>query len=309
MKLARIVSIIMLLLQQKKITAARLAEMFEVNVRTIYRDVEVINLAGIPITTSPGVNGGIGIMEEYKVAKGLFSTADITSLLIGLGSLPLTGEEVQTTIAKIKGLAPKERMRDIELKSRQIVVDHTPWYGNRPLQRSLTEAKSALDGSRYLVFQYYDGSGRESRRKVEPCHLMLKDSNWYLIAYCTLRLDFRVFRLSRMSEIEVLDETFTPREYEYDTSDMPEPPQEIRLKLMVDESLRGLMADYCGRENLEPCGEGRIRVDFPFIESDYNYGMLMAFGDKCECLEPETIRRELRQRAKDLIRLYQGSVQ
>lgn len=305
MKLARIVSIIMLLLQHKKITAARLAEMFEVNIRTIYRDIEAINLAGVPITTSPGVNGGIGIMEEYKVEKGLFTVSDITSLLTGLDSLPLTGEEVLTTIAKIKGLVPQERMRDIELKSRRIVVDHSPWYGGRPLRQNLAAIKSALDRSRCVVFQYYDGSGRESRRKIEPCQLMLKDSNWYLLAYCTLRGDFRIFRLSRMSDIEVLDEIFTPREFEYDASDAPEPPREIMIKLLADESLRGLMADYCGRESLVPSGASKILVDFPFIESDYSYGLLLGFGDKCECLEPETIRRELRRRAGDIMRLYQ----
>ena len=305
MKLARIVAIIMLLLQHKKVTAAKLAGMFEVNIRTIYRDVEAINLAGIPISTSPGAGGGISIMEEYKVEKGLFTASDITSLLIALGSSPLTNEEVSTTIAKIKGLVPEEQMRAIEFKTRQIVVDHTPWYGRRPLQHSFAKVKAALDGNRLTAFQYYDGSGRESRRKVEPCQLMLKDSNWYLLAYCTLRDDFRVFRLSRMSEIRVLDESFTPRDYEYDPADAPESPEEMVLKLLVDESLKGLMTDFCGRENIEPYGDRLIMVSFPFIESDYGYGMLLSFGDKCECLEPERVRQEVKRRAASLLNLYQ----
>ncbi|MDR1045258.1 MAG: YafY family transcriptional regulator [Candidatus Adiutrix sp.] len=304
MKLARIVAIIMLLLQHKKMTAARLAEMFEVNIRTIYRDIETINLAGIPISTSTGAKGGISIMEEYKVEKGLFTASDITSLLIALGSSPLTNEELATTIAKIKGLAPEERMRNIEFKARQIVVDHRPWYGHRPLGTIFKEIKAALDGNCLASFQYYDGGGRESRRTVEPYQLMLKNSNWYLLAYCTLRQDFRLFRLSRMSELQVPGETFSPRNFEYEASDAPERPREITVRLLVDESLKGPMADFCGLKNLQPCGDSKILVDFPFIESDFGYGMLLGFGDKCQCLEPETVLQEIKRRAADLLALY-----
>ncbi len=303
-KLARIVSIIMLLLQHKKITAARLAEMLEVNVRTIYRDVEVINLAGIPIITTPGVNGGIGIMDEYKVEKGLFTTADIISLLFGLGSLPLTGEEIATTIAKIKGLVPREQMMKVEMKTRQIVVDHTRWHGRRPFQGDFNDLKAALEGHKLVSFRYYDGHGRESRRRTEPYQLMLKDSNWYLSAYCLTRGDYRVFRLSRMSEVKVLKEVFQPRDFCYEASDTSEMPY-MTIKLLVDKSLRGLIADYCGRENLKPRADNKIMVDFPFIESDYGYGLLLSFGDKCECLEPPKIRREVAKRASDLLSLYQ----
>ncbi len=305
MKLARIVSIIMLLLQHKKITAAKLAEMFEVTTRTIYRDIEVINLAGIPVTTSPGVNGGIGIMEEYKVEKGLFTTADITSLLIGLGSIPLTGGDLLTTMAKIRGLAPKEQIRDIEMKAGRVIVDHTPWSGRgRAFQAHLAEIKAAFDGNYLISFDYCDGCGRESTRRVEPYHLLLKESHWYLLAWCVSREDTRMFRLSRMSGLRVLDERFTPRELDFRPPDEP-PPRTVTLKLLVDESLRGWMADICGRENLRPHGDGKFLAFMPFIESDHGYGMLLCFGDKCECLEPESIRLEVKRRAADLFRLYQ----
>lgn len=306
MKLARIVSIIMLLLQHRKMTAARLAEMFEVNIRTIYRDIEAISLAGIPVTTSPGAGGGISIMEEYKVAKGLFTAADITALLIALGSSPLTSEEVSITLAKIKGLIPEGQMREIEMKSRRIIVDHSPWYGRRPFHYNFSEIKAALDAGRLADMQYYDGTGRESRRVIEPYQLMLKDSSWYLLAYCRLRGDFRVFKLSRMSEIKVLTETFTPREFKYEADDVSQSPPGVIVTLLIDESLRGLMADYCGRENLRPGPGNKLLVDYPFVESDFGYGLLLGFGDKCECLEPETVRREIERRAAGLLKLYQA---
>lgn len=304
MKLARIVSIIMLLLQQKKVTAGKLAEMFEVSIRTIYRDIEVISQAGIPVTTNQGANGGIGIMEEYKFEKGFFTIADITSLLIGLGSIPLTSEDVLATIAKIKGLAPKEQIQDIETKAKRVIVDHTPWSGLRPLPSHLETIKSVLETNKLIAFDYYDASGKESTRTVEPYHLLMKESTWYLLAWCLTRQDIRMFRLSRMSELRLLNEQFTPRELDFNPPDEPL-PNSVTLKLLVDESLRGYMADICGKENLEPHGDNKFLAHYPFIESDYGYGMILCFGDKCECLGPEPIRREIKRRTESLFKLYQ----
>ena len=119
MKIDRIISIIMVLLERKQVSATKLAEMFEVTPRTIYRDVETISKAGIPIYACTGVNGGISIMEEYKIEKKLFTISDITALLIGLGSIhsTMSSEEVQNTIAKVKGIIPEDQVRDIEIKS------------------------------------------------------------------------------------------------------------------------------------------------------------------------------------------------
>jgi predicted DNA-binding transcriptional regulator YafY len=118
LKIDRLISIIMILLERKKISAVKLAEMFEVTPRTIYRDIETINLAGIPIITYPGINGGVGIMEEYKIDKKLFTTSDIATLLMGLGSISnaMSNDEIINTLAKVKGLVPAEQIRDIELK-------------------------------------------------------------------------------------------------------------------------------------------------------------------------------------------------
>lgn len=124
LKIDRLISIIMILLERKKISATKLAEMFEVSPRTIYRDIESINSAGIPIITYPGINGGIGIIEEYKIDKKIFTTSDIETLLRGLKGISstMTNEDIINTIAKVKGLVPDEQIKDIELKSNQITI-------------------------------------------------------------------------------------------------------------------------------------------------------------------------------------------
>lgn len=122
----------------------------------------------------------------------------------------LAGKEIISTLAKVKGLIPAEQIRDIEFKSSQITIDLTPWAGNKNLQPTLEVIKKALDENKNLCFRYSDFVGKNSIRVVEPYHLVLKGANWYLQAFCTSKLDFRIFKLTRISEIEILDETFTP---------------------------------------------------------------------------------------------------
>ena len=308
LKIDRLISIIMILLERKKISATKLAEMFEVSTRTIYRDIETINLAGIPIITYPGINGGIGIMEEYKIDKKLFTTSDIAALLMSLGSISLaiTNDEIISTLAKVKGLVSDEQIRDIELKSNQITIDLTPWIGNRKMQQGLEKINKALDEKRFLSFEYSDSSGKKSNREIEPYRLVLKESNWYLQGYCTFRGEFRIFKLSRISSLEVLDETFIPREFDTKPLGVWDNIEKniIVIKLLVHESLRDRMSEHCGEESIQPYGENKLIVNFPFEENEFGYNLLLSFGDKCECLEPEHVRDEIIRRIKSLLKVY-----
>ncbi|WP_019908599.1 helix-turn-helix transcriptional regulator [Paenibacillus sp. HW567] len=306
MKIDRLISIIMVLLEREKISASQLAEMFEVTRRTIFRDIEAINQAGIPIITYPGVHGGIGIMGEYKIEKRLFTVSDITALLTGLGSMHATmsSEEIMNAMAKVKGLIPEEQIREIELKSNQIVVDPMPWLGNKNLKLNLKDIRTALHERRLLSFQYSDQEGNKTRRKVEPYRLVLKDSNWYLQGYCSSREDFRIFRLSRVTDLELLEEIYTPREF--DSSPLTPPDHnKITITLRIDSSLLDLMLELCGEENVEPCGNNKFTVKFPFTDNDFGYQMLLRLGDKCECLEPPHVRAELIQRIKAVLGVYE----
>lgn len=308
MKIDRLISIIMVLLEGKKISAAKLAEMFEVTPRTIYRDIETLSLAGIPVASYPGVNGGFSIIEGYKIDKKLFTTSDITTLLIGLGSISstLSSEDIVNTLAKVKGLVPAEQMRDIELKSSQITIDLTPWAGNRNLQYNLEKIRTALNERRLVSFKYFDRVGEKSIRKVEPYRLVLKETNWYLQGYCSSRQDFRIFKLSRISKLEILNDTFIPRDLHTESLGNSEwiKKRIITIKLLADESLRERLLDYCGEQNIELYGNNKLMVHFPFTEDEFGYNLLLSFGDKCECLEPANIRAEIIRRIKNLSDVY-----
>ncbi len=310
MKVDRLVSIIMILLDKERIGAQELADMFEVSPRTIYRDIETINMAGIPVRSASGVGGGFEIMQKYKIDKKVFSTADLSAILMGLSGLSgmIRGDELVNALAKVKSFIPAERAKDIELKTNQIYIDLSPWMGNRNIQPYLEMIKSALQENKLLIFEYVAHHGNKTTRTVEPYQLVLKSSHWYLQGYCHERHDFRLFRLSRMSNLQVQEETYTPREYQKPTLDFTDivETMQTKIKIRIHKSVMDRVLDYCTYEHFSPDGDAHYIVSFPFIENDYYYSILFSFGDKCECLEPLHIRTEMKRRILDIAAMYEN---
>jgi predicted DNA-binding transcriptional regulator YafY len=309
MKIDRLVSIIMILLDKERIGAHELADIFEVSPRTIYRDVDAINMAGIPVRSTSGVGGGFEIMQEYKIDKKVFSTADLSAILMGLSSLSnmIRGDELVNALAKVKSFIPADKAKDIELKANQIVIDLSPWMGNRNIQSYLEIIKTALQESRLLTFEYADRYGNKTLRTAEPYQLVLKGHHWYIQGYCHKRNDYRLFRLSRISNLQIQDEFFTPRDFQkpqLDFADILETMQ-TKIKIRIHKSLMDRVLDYCDYEHFSPDGDEHYIVDFPFIENEYYYNILLSFGDKCECLEPPHIRAEMKRRIHDIAALYE----
>lgn len=308
MKVDRLVSMIMILLDRERIGAQELADMFEVSPRTIYRDIDAINLAGIPIRSTPGVGGGFEIMHSYKLDKKVFSTADLSTILMGLSSLSnmVRGDELVNALAKVKSFIPADRAKDIELKVNQICIDLSPWMGNRSIQPYLELIKAAMQESRLLSFAYVAHHGNQTVRTVEPYQLVLKSSHWYLQGYCHKRNDFRLFRLSRMSNLQVREEAFIPRDYQKPALDFAGiwETMHTTIKIRVHESVMDRVLDFCSYEDCSPDGAEHSIVRFPFIENDYHYNILFSFGDQCECLEPPHVRAEMKRRAQKIAALY-----
>ncbi len=310
MKIDRLVSIIMILLDKERIGAQELADLFEVSPRTIYRDIDAINMAGIPIHSTPGVGGGFEIMQNYKIDKKIFSAADLSAILMGLSGLSnmIRGEELINALAKVKSFIPADRAKAIELKVNQICIDLSPWTGSRNIQLYLEIVKAALQESRLLSFEYVAHHGNISSRTVEPYQLVLKSSHWYLHGYCHKRNDFRMFRLSRMSNLQIQEKTFIPQEYQKPALDFAEvlETMQTKIKIRVHKSIMDRVLDFCTYEHFSPDCEEYYIVNFPFIENEYYYNILFSFGDKCECLEPLHIRAEMKRRIQKIAVLYEN---
>ena len=308
MKVDRLVSIIMTLLNKERIGAQELADMFEVSPRTIYRDIDAINMAGIPIRSISGVGGGFEIMPEYKIDKNVFSTADLLAILMGLSNLSnmIQSDELVNVLAKIKSFIPADRAKDIEIKKNQINIDLSSWSGNRNIQPYLQMIKTAIEDYKQISFGYIAHHGNKTVRTVEPYQLVLKSSHWYFYGYCYHRNDYRLFRLSRMSDLQIQQETFIPRNYQKPILDFEEilTAMQTEVKIRIHKSILDRVLEYCAYDHFTSDGDEHYLVSFPFIENEYYYDILLGFGDKCECLEPLHIRAEMKRKIQNIAAMY-----
>lgn len=308
MKLDRLVSIIMILLDTDRISAQQLADRFEVSPRTIYRDIDTINMAGIPVLSTPGVGGGLQIMQRYKADRKVFSPADLSTILMGLTSLStiIHGDDLANALAKVQNFIPANQAKSIQLTANQIHIDLTPWLGNTTTQPYLKTIQTAIQQNRLLSFEYIDRHANPTTRTAEPYQLILKGAQWYWQAYCCTRQAYRLFRLSRTLNLHMQQETFTPRHYPKPQLDYPptKKPTQTTIKLRIHTSIMDRLLDLCPYTHFTPDGQEHYLVDFPFIESDYHYQTLLSFADKCECLAPPKIRSELKRRIQATATLY-----
>lgn len=308
MKVDRLVSIIMILLEKKRVGAQELADMFEVSPRTIYRDIDTISMAGIPVRSTSGVGGGFEIMPDYKVDKKFFSIDDLSALLMGLTNLSgmMRGDELVHALAKVKSFIPAEQAKEIELKANQVCIDLNPWMGNGNIKQYLEIIKNALQNNKLLSFTYMDGHSNKTDRIVEPYQLVLKGNHWYFQGYCHSKNDYRLFRLSRMTDLQMLQETYKPRDYQKPILDFEEILETLQtdIKIRIHKSVLDRVLEFCTYDRVTPDGEEYYLVNYPFIERDYYYDMLLSFGDKCECLEPIHVREEIKRRIRSIALIY-----
>lgn len=311
MKIDRLVSIVMLLIERPRVQASELADLFQVSQRTIYRDIESLSLAGLPIVTYPGVGGGIALMEQYKLDKRLLNPADLAALLRGLGSLrhSLPDRELARTLAKLKGFIPSEQADEIELKANQVIIDPTPWGSDLRLKPLMDALQAAISEHRLFCFHYLRPDGAEQQRCVEPYCLMSKSLRWYLQGFCLLRQEYRTFKLTRMSRWQAEDQHFEPRAFKPITIDEESWNDGPRLELLLlfPNAFRSVLDEWCSQEQIQPYDEQRIVAQFSFPETEWIYQFILGWGPYCEVLAPQRVRAKVARMLKDAASLYPSS--
>lgn len=211
MKIDRLLAIVMVLVNKRRVKAQELAMMFDVSIRTIYRDIDTINMAGIPIVTFQGLNGGIGLAEGYKLDKNVLTTDELSSIAVALKSMSYSLKDTGANWAleKIQGIIPKEKEESFKEDTEQLFIDLSSWDNDTYFKNKFYILKSAIKEKKSINFKYYSTKYEETVRKVDPYTLVLKSQKWYLYAFCHMRNDFRLFKISRMKEIDILKDTFS----------------------------------------------------------------------------------------------------
>lgn len=305
MKLDRLLAITMLLVNRKRITATELSEYFEVSIRTIYRDIEAINQAGIPIVAYQGIGGGFEVVDNYKLERQLLNSEDLRSIMVALKAVNTTLDDhtVTNAISKIKVLAPETGPEQTE----QMILDFSPWGGNKNQPIKINLIKKAIAERRLIAFHYTNYQGETISRLVEPMTLILKGFTWYFYGYCRAREDFRFFRLSRIKDLTLSSETFIRRENEPDNSlwekEWNSEPL-VKLTLKFAPRLRAMVEDFFDAENIMVTADGDIMVIAEFPDNEWTYHHILSYGDGVEVLKPEIFRETISQKARSIQKIY-----
>jgi len=288
MKLYRLFEIIYILLEKKTVTAKELAEHFEVSTRTIYRDVEAISAARIPIYMSKGKNGGISLLPGYVLDRKVLSEEEKTDILSALQSLnSLDKSSVENTLNKVSSFLGTRNQSYYE-------IDLDDW-GNL-IKDQFEKSKQAIISKKLLSFEYLSFLNKRSKRIVEPYKLWFKGKNWYLRAYCLNKNEMRVFRFSRMRDVKILDDGFEPRVLDFMNYDEYQTThQTIEVVMKIDNDMEYRVLDEFFEKDVVQNRDGSFTVRMNYIEDLWLYGYILSFGSSAKVISPPELQNKIQR--------------
>ncbi|WP_068784207.1 helix-turn-helix transcriptional regulator [Paenibacillus phocaensis] len=284
-KIERLISIIMILLKKEVVSTKEFAQWFNVSKRTILRDMETLSLSHIPIYSVRGVNGGYGIMEEYKVDKRLLSSSDLENILTALGGLEqiFISEEVEMTMKKIEAMvSPLSPNPSLQLS-------FYDWEGRSEIAQTLKICQESISNRNLIAFDYIDKNGMRSKRLVEPYQLHFSESSWYLKGFCLQRQGYRTFKLSRIDQLHREESSYIPRDDLMDQDqDAGYQPQLITVKVLISPSIKDHFIERYGRKSIEPYSSDRELATIQVPQSEIGFQFLAGFGTLLKVIEPQS---------------------
>ena len=300
MKIDRLIGILSILLQRDKVTAAELAEKFEVSRRTIVRDIEDLCKAGIPVSASQGRGGGISVMEGFKIDRTLLSEEDMKAILTGLQGLDSVSES--SRYRRLMDKLDAENAVGAVGAGNSIIVDLSSWDKNA-VSPKLETIKQAIESREKISFMYYSPD-RTERREIEPYRLVFQWASWYAWGFCTKRNDYRMFKLTRMTDLTV-GEKFVPREIPaYSCDKLRHTRGEIAVRVRFDSSVKWRIVDEFGAEYLTEDEDGSITLDFTWSDVPSFYSYIAGFRDAAEIIAPEEYRKEFSEVLEKMLKRY-----
>lgn len=304
-RIDRLTGMILLLQGQRVITAERIAEHFEVSVRTVYRDLAALGEAGVPIVAEAGV--GYSLMRGYHMPPVMFTEDEAAALFMSGEVTEQVADEslrqsLRSAMLKIRSVLPEERRDYLNRLNQTIGV----WFRRseeRGKRDSLMPVQDAIVRRRCLAIHYNTANrGAITHRVVEPLGLVFYAHQWHLIAWCRLRRDVRDFRLDRVSSWEVLDECFhghegfSVRDFLRDCGDGCElVPVTIRVAREVVERFRAEMP--CTPLSETPTPDGWVEMELLAFSVEWLADRLPGFGTRAEAIAPEELRAKVREAA------------
>ena len=293
----RLFEIVYILLQKKKITARELAEKFEVSTRTIYRDVETLSRANVPIYATQGKNGGVALLDRFVLNKTILSEEEQNQILFALQSMKnVPGQDEKGVLEKLSTLFNKA-------VSDWIKIDFSSWKKDGAQKTRFEIIKKAILNKSRIEFVYYNSNGEKSKRIAEPLQIWFKDKSWYLMSYCKLKEDYRIFKISRMKEIKMLREHFErelPKEQKNKTRDF----KIISLKLEISKDMAYRVYDEFENEGIIKNKNGDFVVKVEYPENEWVWSYVLSFGEYAKVLSPKKAKEIIKEKLEKSLENY-----
>ena len=296
MRDSRLFRILYYILEKGKVTANELSEKFEVSVRTIYRDIDVISSAGIPIYATQGKGGGIEIADDFVLKKSLLSEKEQERILVALKGLEGINKQYENELlTKLSAFFKVKNTNWIE-------VDFTNWQRGNEYDELFNDIKSAVINKNIIRFTYFSSNEKETSREVKPIRLLFKGWDWYVYTFCLLRNEFQYFKLSRIRDLKILDENFEDSYEDVVLIKEMEYKDIVRVKLKFDRKVAFRVYDEMG--DIKEDKEGNLYAEIE-LPNDYNlYNYIFSFGESVEVLEPIEIRNKIRDMINKMSKIY-----
>ncbi len=306
MKIERLLGIVVYLLNRDIVNANALAEKFEVSTRTIQRDIETLNLAGIPITSIQGINGGYGIIDGFKLDKQITSKEDyqfIIAALIGMSSA-YNSKKIETTLEKLLSVSRQEKSVSPKVK-----LDFSVSREGNNIDEYLKIIENAIDKEQIIEFEYTNSYGDKTLRSSEPVGVIYKWYAWYMLGYCCDKKDYRLFKLVRMRNLKKLAESFSIKHESIDNLLVKQEKQDNRkhmeVKILCKKEIRISIEEYFPNARITVKEDGDFILQFHALDSEIGWkGLLFTYGNKIKIIEPEELKTEFILKAKEIIHNY-----
>lgn len=301
MQIDRLIQIVFLLLRHENITAKQLAKELCVSTRTIYRDINILSVAGIPITSQKGFGGGLSLLQGFSLDKSYFTQEEQNNIVQALQILKSSNyPDADKSLNKVAGLFSHN------LQSEWLEIDFSYWGSPEKERNNITALERAIINKYVITFTYFNAELTVTPQTVEPLKLVFKSHSWYLVAYSENKKDIRTFKMSRIRELQITSQLFD-RELPKDFSITSVYKEEYNTPVFIlhfSEKIAYKVYDEFQEKYIKKLDDGTLEVTFRYQLSDWTFLYLLSFGEYVEIIEPVEARNILKEKAKKIFSMY-----
>ncbi len=300
MQMTRLFEIVYYLMQKGNVTAGILAERLGVSVRTVYRDIDVLSGAGIPVYADRGKGGGIRLLDSFVLDRSYLSEEEKREVLAALQSMQAArAGEGESALAKLGALFGRNEQSWVE-------IDFSNWGLDG--REKFYALKDTVIRRQVIEFDYYGKNGQKTCRRAEPLQLWFKDRAWFLKAFCLKRQAFRIFKVSRMKNVKQTGDCFR-RELPDDAfGEKGMQPKAVTLKLQFSPEMAYRVYDEMDESGIAKNADGSFTVCQTYPEDEWVYGYILSFGNGVTVIGPDHVREGVKTRLENTLKNYEKTI-